>query len=59
MYHQPSLIWAVRVSIERGLYEHEGTYLYVTRGIGMEGSLPPIRFFALPEVSVIDLVPAQ
>jgi predicted MPP superfamily phosphohydrolase len=44
---------------ERGLYEHEGTYLYVTRGIGMEGSLPPIRFFALPEVSVIDLVPAQ
>jgi uncharacterized protein len=45
---------------ERGLYHHEDTYLYITRGIGMEGGRTPrIRFFARPEISVIDLVPAE
>ncbi|MHC4562231.1 MAG: metallophosphoesterase [Planctomycetota bacterium] len=44
---------------EAGLYKHEDTYLYVNRGIGMEGgSAPRVRFFARPEVTVIDLVPA-
>ena len=43
---------------ERGLYEHEGTNLYVSRGIGMEGSSAPrLRFFARPEVTLIELRP--
>lgn len=42
---------------ERGLYHREGTFLYVNRGLGSySGFLPPIRFFARPEVAVIDLV---
>ncbi len=45
---------------ERGLYRHEDTWLYITRGIGLEGGRTPrIRFFSRPEISVIDLVPAS
>jgi predicted MPP superfamily phosphohydrolase len=45
---------------ESGLYRYENTWLYVNRGIGMEGgSAPRIRFCARPEISVIDLVPAD
>ena len=42
---------------EQGLYLHEGTYLYINRGIGMEGGkFPRVRFFARPEVTLIELV---
>ncbi len=44
---------------ERGLYTHNGTHLYISRGVGMEGSFLPIRFFSRPEVTVIDLMPAE
>jgi predicted MPP superfamily phosphohydrolase len=42
---------------EAGRYQVGSTTLYVNRGIGMEGGhAPRIRFFARPEVTVIDLV---
>lgn len=42
---------------EAGLYRVNRTALYVGRGVGMEGgSAPRVRFFARPEVAVIDLV---
>lgn len=37
---------------ERGLYHIGNVFLYVNRGIGMEGGLPPLRFFSPPEVTV-------
>jgi len=41
---------------EAGLYRERGTWLYVNRGIGMEGGRAPrVRFFARPEVTVIEL----
>jgi hypothetical protein len=41
---------------EHGLYRVRDTWLYVTRGIGMEGGpVPRVRFFARPEVTVIDV----
>ncbi len=41
-----------------GMYHiDEGTDLYVSRGTGTWG--PPIRFLAPPEITVIDLVPAE
>ena len=40
----------------RGLYPIDGMNLYVTRGIGVEKSIP-VRFGARPEIAVIDLVP--
>jgi len=44
---------------ERGLYNHQDTHLYVSRGIGMEGGpAPRVRFFARPEVTLIELSPA-
>ena len=44
---------------ESGLHRVEGTWLYVTRGVGMEGGpAPRVRFFARPEVTVIELAPA-
>lgn len=44
---------------ERGLYNVDGTHLYVGRGIGMEGrSAPRVRFHARPEVTLIELAPA-
>jgi predicted MPP superfamily phosphohydrolase len=43
---------------EAGLYREGRTWLYVNRGIGMEGGVAPrIRFFARPEVTVIELRP--
>lgn len=43
---------------EAGLYREDATWLYVNRGIGMEGgSAPRVRFFARPEVTVIELAP--
>jgi predicted MPP superfamily phosphohydrolase len=43
---------------EHGLYHVQNTWLYVNRGIGMEGSRAPrVRFCARPEVTVIDLQP--
>ena len=45
---------------ERGLYQHQDTHLYVSRGLGLEGgSAPRIRFFARPEVTLIELAPAR
>ena len=45
---------------ESGLYRVGGTALYVNRGIGMEGgSAPRVRFMARPEVTIIELEPAQ
>jgi predicted MPP superfamily phosphohydrolase len=42
-----------------GLYRVKGTWLYVSRGLGMEGGhAPRVRFLARPEVTVLDLVPA-
>jgi hypothetical protein len=41
----------------RGLYKVGGTWLYVNRGIGMEGGVPRVRFWARPEIAVIDLIP--
>jgi predicted MPP superfamily phosphohydrolase len=43
---------------ESGLHREGRTWLYVTRGIGMEGDpAPRVRFFARPEVTVIELAP--
>jgi predicted MPP superfamily phosphohydrolase len=42
---------------EAGLYRERNTLLYVNRGIGMEGgSVPRVRFWSRPEVTVIDVV---
>lgn len=46
---------------ERGLYPDAdgfGFPLYVSRGIGMEGGAPRVRFASRPEVALIELVPA-
>jgi uncharacterized protein len=44
---------------ERGLYPDAGGFpMYVSRGIGMEGSAAPrVRFCSRPEVALIELVP--
>ena len=43
---------------EAGLYHESDTYMYVNRGIGMEGGRAPrVRFLDRPEVTVIDIVP--
>ena len=43
---------------EAGLYREGETTLYVNRGIGMEGGpAPRVRFWARPEVTVIEIVP--
>jgi hypothetical protein len=46
---------------ERGMYDlPKGKMMHISRGIGMEGGAAPrIRFFARPDVSVIDLVPLE
>jgi len=45
---------------EAGLYREGDTWLYVNRGIGMEGgSVPRVRFWARPEVTVIEITPEQ
>ncbi|HEV3122270.1 MAG TPA: metallophosphoesterase [Isosphaeraceae bacterium] len=45
---------------EAGLYRVRSTWLYVNRGLGMEGGprAPRVRFCARPEVTVIDVFPA-
>jgi predicted MPP superfamily phosphohydrolase len=44
---------------ESGLFRFNRTWLYVNRGIGMEGGrIPRVRFCARPEVTVIDVRPA-
>ncbi len=43
---------------ESGLHREGPTWLYVTRGVSMEGGpAPRVRFFAHPEVTVIELAP--
>lgn len=43
---------------ESGLRRVGETWIYVTRGVGMEGGTAPrVRFFARPEVTVIELAP--
>ena len=45
---------------EAGLYRVGKTWLYVNRGIGVEGGIVPrVRFCARPEITVIDLIPVQ
>ena len=45
---------------EAGLYRVKDTYMYVSRGIGMEGGLAPrARFCARPEITLIELVPGE
>jgi predicted MPP superfamily phosphohydrolase len=44
---------------EAGLYREGKTVLYVNRGIGMEGGhAPRVRFWARPELTIIDVVPS-
>ena len=43
---------------ESGMYESNGTILYVNRGLGLEPKpAPQVRFFARPEITVFDIVP--
>jgi predicted MPP superfamily phosphohydrolase len=43
---------------EAGLYRDRNTWLYVNRGIGMEGGATPrVRFWAPPELTIIDVRP--
>lgn len=43
---------------ESGLYRVGGTWLYVNRGIGMEGGpAPRVRFWARPEITILELMP--
>jgi predicted MPP superfamily phosphohydrolase len=43
---------------EGGTYQVNKTWLNVNRGIGMEGgNVPRVRFWARPEITVIDIVP--
>jgi len=43
---------------ERGLYRAGDTWMYVNRGIGMEGAWAPrVRFLARPEVTLIEIEP--
>ncbi|MGH9469161.1 MAG: metallophosphoesterase [Terriglobia bacterium] len=44
---------------EAGLYRVGPMWLYVNRGIGMTGGLPPVRFCARPEVTVLTLRPGS
>ena len=46
---------------EAGLYKlGQNKYLYVNRGVGMEGGLAPrIRFFSRPEITVFHINPAK
>ncbi len=45
---------------EMGRYQLDNMTMYVSRGLGMAGGFAPrIRFLCLPEVVVIDLIPAE
>lgn len=57
LYGAPVTLARTGKRFEAGLYRVKRTARYVGRGIGMEGgSAPRVRFFARPEVAVIDLV---
>jgi predicted MPP superfamily phosphohydrolase len=44
---------------ERGLHREADTWLYVSRGLGMEGGhAPRVRFFARPEITILELTGA-
>lgn len=42
---------------ESGLYHVGQTWLHISRGIGMEGKVPGVRFCSRPDVSLIVLIP--
>jgi hypothetical protein len=43
--------------IEAGLHQRGETFLYVNRGLGMEGhGVPPVRIGCRPEIAALDLV---
>jgi predicted MPP superfamily phosphohydrolase len=42
---------------ESGLFHLDHAWMYVNRGLGMEGHSPRARFFARPEITVIDVAP--
>jgi len=43
---------------EAGLFRVDGTWLYVNRGVGMDGAgAPRVRFWARPELTIFDLSP--
>jgi len=45
---------------EAGPYRVENTWLYVNRGVGMQGGLTPrVRFLCRPEIAVFELTPAS
>ena len=45
---------------EGGLYHQAETWMYVNRGIGMEGGpAPRVRFWATPEITTIEIRPAS
>ena len=45
---------------EAGLYRVQQTWLYINRGLGMEGGpAPRVRFWARPEVTVIEIAPSE
>ena len=44
---------------EGGLYRVDSTWLYVNRGIGMDGRFPAVRFGVRPEITVIDILPTR
>jgi hypothetical protein len=44
---------------ESGLHKLNDMYIYTSRGIGMEGHFPRLRFFAKPEITVFHLLPTK
>lgn len=44
---------------EAGSYQVGKTRLYVTRGIGMARNFPPLRFHCRPEITVLNIHPAD
>jgi len=46
--------------LESGLYNFRGTWVYVNRGVGMDGGvLPRVRFWSPPELAVIEIESAE
>jgi len=44
---------------ESGLHRIGNTWMYINRGVGMEGHFPRFRFFAKPELTVFELTGTQ
>jgi predicted MPP superfamily phosphohydrolase len=41
---------------QAGLYSQQSTWMYVNRGLGLEGGWAPrLRLFCRPEVAVLDI----